>query len=113
MTQVPHVPCTHACPPSHWLFAVHAVHAPLTQTSPLGELPNTNCPDCVQSAFLVHDVHTPWRHVCPLAQSVPVWHLLHSLPLHPCPVAQAAAVLHMHAPPWQFPAAPHWLSLVH
>jgi hypothetical protein len=31
MTQVPQVPCTQACPPSHWLFDVHAVQAPLTQ----------------------------------------------------------------------------------
>jgi hypothetical protein len=31
MTQVPQVPWTHACPPSHWLFEEHAEHTPLTQ----------------------------------------------------------------------------------
>ena len=32
ITHVPHVPCTHACPPSHWLFDVHAVHDPPMHT---------------------------------------------------------------------------------
>src|SRR5580704_14253966 len=70
MTQVPHVPCTHACPPSHGLFEVQAAHAPLRQTSPLGVEPIPMREDALQSLFDVHVVHTPARHVCPLAQSV-------------------------------------------
>jgi hypothetical protein len=35
MTHVPHVPCTQAWPPSHWLFDVHIEHAPFRHTRPL------------------------------------------------------------------------------
>jgi hypothetical protein len=90
MTQVPHVPCTHAWPPSHWLFDVQAAHAPLTQIWPLGDAPNgkgNGGPEeegfALQSPFVEHALQTPPRHVCPLAQSDPDWHVPHCPLTHP------------------------------
>jgi hypothetical protein len=89
MTQVPHVPITHAWPPSHCLLDVHAVHAPLTQIWPLGDDPNgkgNGGPEAVfalQSPFVEHDAHMPLRHVCPFAQSDPDWQVAHSPLTHP------------------------------
>lgn len=113
MTHVPQVPCTQACPPSHWLFDVHAVHAPPTHTCPLGTEPK-GCPAWVQSAFLEHAVQTPAMQVWPFAQSEPDWQVPHKPPsTHPCPVWQLAALLQEQIPPEQVPAEPHCESDVH
>src|SRR5260370_29710604 len=101
MTHVPHVPITHACPPAHWLFEVHAVHAPLAQICPLGDAPNANGSDeleDVQSALVEQAVHTPLMHACPLAQSVPDRHAPHWPPTHPWPDWHPAAVVHVQEP---------------
>jgi hypothetical protein len=97
---------------------VHAVHLPLTQMRPLGEDPKGNgkgVPVCfaLQSPLVEHAVHSPLRHVCPLAQSEPDWQVPHWPLTHPWPDSQFAAVLHAHDPEVQVPLVPHCESAVH
>jgi hypothetical protein len=113
MTQVPQVPWTQACPPAHWLFDEHAVHAPLTQICPLGVAPpmNTGPPPVVlgavvQSAAFEHAEQTPEMHVWPFAQSDPEVHVPHVFEVQPCPDWQSAAVLHVQLPLLQVPDVP-------
>jgi len=69
---VPQVPPTQAIPPPHWLFAVHAVHAPSMQTSPEGPWLGPAKPDTrLQSVNVEHGPHVLLTHAFPVAHSVP------------------------------------------
>jgi len=61
--QVPQVPATQAVPPPHWLFSVHATHAPLMQARPEG-LPGPST-TILQSENVVHAAQTLLMHACP------------------------------------------------
>lgn len=108
------MPCTQACPPAHWLFAVHALQAPAMQARPEGLWLGSSGLVVLQSAYVVHAAHTPERHACPLVQSARDWHAPQNEPFtHPSPGWQSAAVEHSHDPLEQVAVGPHWLPDVH
>jgi hypothetical protein len=82
-THVPQVPWTQARPPPHWLFDVHAVHDPATQTSPLGPMLSSGPMRWLQSAHVEHAAQTS------LKQLWPPWHCVEFMQISQSPMMQA------------------------
>jgi hypothetical protein len=67
-THVPQVPMTQACPPGHWLFAMHFEHTPAMHVRPDLE-PGVNVPRSIQSSKVLQGPQAPERQPSPAAQS--------------------------------------------
>lgn len=100
VTQVPQVPCTHACPPPHWLSDVHAPQALPMHASPVIPWLGPREAAKLQSAYVEHAPHLPATQPCPPEQSADDRQPPQVFEMHSSPAGQLAAVPQKQTADW-------------